>query len=228
VAKAAGNDTINGGAGDDLIFGDAVNTDALAIAQGLVMPIGSGWAVFQALETGAWTRADTIAYIQANHQLVSTESGRTGGNDTISGGDGNDTIYGQEGNDIISGGTGNDILWGGTGSDTFKWNLGETGADKITDFTVGVGGDVLDLRDLLDQAETPVNLDDYLHFSEVGGNVIISVDPDGSGAGGVTQTITLEGVTLAHIIALPVIGTFTGEQDLIAKMLQNGNLKTDI
>jgi hypothetical protein len=40
----AGNDVIVGGGENDLFFGDALNTDALADAQSLTLPEGSGWA----------------------------------------------------------------------------------------------------------------------------------------------------------------------------------------
>jgi len=162
---AAGNDTINGGAGNDIIFGDVPFTDALADARGVNLPDGSGWAVFQQLEVTtslpAWSRADTLDYIAANHQALAQESGRSGGADTIHGDDGNDIIYGQEGNDSIFGDAGNDVLVGGTGSDTlsggsgqdtFKWLAGDRnggGVDTILDFQGGASGDVLDLQGLL-------------------------------------------------------------------------------
>ncbi len=143
---AAGNDRIDGGDGDDIIFGDVLYTDALAAAAGVNLPAGSGWAVFQTLEGrslnenmdpagngGDWTRADTLAYIRANHALVAKESGRSGGHDILNGGDGNDIIYGQEGNDVINGGAGNDRLIGGTGADTLT---GGTGADRFV-FSAG-------------------------------------------------------------------------------------------
>ena len=44
-------------------------------------------------------------------------TGRTGGNDIITGSDFSDTIYGQEGNDTLYGGGGHDLLYGGTGDD---------------------------------------------------------------------------------------------------------------
>ncbi|WP_442237249.1 VWA domain-containing protein [Rhodopseudomonas pseudopalustris] len=153
---AAGNDTINGGAGNDIIFGDVPFTDALADARGVNLPDGSGWAVFQQLEVTtslpAWSRADTLEYIAANHQALAQESGRSGGADTINGGVGNDIIYGQEGNDSIIGGTGSDTLSGGSGQDTFKWLAGDLnggGVDTIIDFQGGASGDVLDLQGLL-------------------------------------------------------------------------------
>ncbi|HET6525359.1 VCBS domain-containing protein [Sphingopyxis sp.] len=176
---AAGNDIINGGDGADVIFGDVLYTDTLAANLGVNLAPGSGWAVFQTLEgrvnaesidpagNGAdWNRQDTIAYIRANYAELAQESGRTGGNDTISAGGGNDVILGQEGNDTISagagddliaGGTGRDVMTGGTGSDSFVFNAGDsrptlggsgdvgtiTGHDVITDFNLAT--DILDL-----------------------------------------------------------------------------------
>ena len=47
---AAGSDVINGGAGNDIIFGDVPFTDTLANTTGLSTQDGAGWAVFQTLE----------------------------------------------------------------------------------------------------------------------------------------------------------------------------------
>src|SRR3546814_11429231 len=44
---AAGADTINGGEGADVIFGDVLYTDTLAADLGVNLSPGSGWAVFQ-------------------------------------------------------------------------------------------------------------------------------------------------------------------------------------
>jgi Ca2+-binding RTX toxin-like protein len=159
VSDSAGDDVINGGDSIDLIFGDALNSDQLAIDKSIsaTYPPGSGWDVFAFLEGpgGAtkgpgglqWTRADTVNYIKANPDLVAIESGRSGGNDTIDGGNGDDVIYGQEGNDSITGAVGADRLSGGTGNDIFKYGLlasiaTQTGltaatADIITDFSSG-------------------------------------------------------------------------------------------
>ena len=67
-----------------------------------------------------WTRADTVAYILAHQAEIAGESGRTGGNDTITGGAGNDVIYAQEGNDTINGAENDLLLDGGTGTDTLQ------------------------------------------------------------------------------------------------------------
>ncbi len=163
-----------------------------------------------------------IITAQNSHTLTGTA-----GNDALGGGSGNDTLLGAGGNDILTGSTGDDTLTGGTGSDTFVWTLNETGADKITDFTLGLvasGGDVLDLRDLLTgEHANAANLDAYLDFSANGsGQTVVSVHPTGSG--GVTQTITLESVQLSVLQA-----SAGGATDLaiITKLLADGNLKTD-
>jgi len=154
----AANDTINGGDGNDVIFGDVVNSDALATQLGVNLAPGSGWAVFQTLENrpnnesidpagnGAdWTRADTIAYIRTNHAALSLESGRNGGNDTINGGAGDDIIYGQEGNDVIDGGDGNDFISGGSGVDAISGGTGNdviiAGTGSGSSVNAGVGAD---------------------------------------------------------------------------------------
>ncbi|WP_050598248.1 enhanced entry virulence factor RtxA [Legionella pneumophila] len=161
VLLAAGSDTIQANEENDLIFGDVLFTDKLAEDEGLDLPKGSGWAVFEELEANhGWSRQDTLDYIK-NHAdelgretVLSSGSKRSGGHDTISGGQGDDRIYGQEGNDIIDagsgddvivGGTGNDTLTGGSGADQFILVKGQGGAsagaapiDTITDFEVNI------------------------------------------------------------------------------------------
>ncbi|MGQ3170228.1 MAG: retention module-containing protein [Methylophilus sp.] len=133
------------------------------------------------------------------------------GNDILRGGAGNDTLNGGAGNDILIGGKGNDTLTGGTGVDVFKWDRGDDGVagsparDTITDFKMGAptaagGGDVLDVRDLL-QGENNANLTNYLHFEKSGSDTIIHISSSGGYAsnfsnGQTTQQIVLTGVDL--------------------------------
>lgn len=243
-----GSDIINGGAGNDIIFGDSINTDALAQAQGLTTPSGDGWDVFTRLENGQgttanWSRSDTLQYIQTHHQALAQESlnsdgsGRSGGNDQLYGGAGNDIIYGQEGNDtisggsgndIISGGSGNDIMSGGAGNDTFVWGANDAGTtsapaeDTITDFS---SGDVLNIADLL-VGEESGDITNYLKVSQNGSDVVINVSPDGSGSTGVTENITLQNTSLADLGA----GAFnpsTQQADIIHTLINNGHIAVD-
>jgi len=153
------------------------------------------------------------------------------GNDVINGGEGHDKLYGADGTDTLIGGAGNDTLSGGLGVDTFKWALADKGttaapaADVVTDFKTGAGGDVLDLRDLL-QGENSGNLSQYLHFSSSGSDTLVQISSAGafnsnaSNAASVTdQTILLKDVALSSLGST--------DQQVITELLKN-NLKTDL
>lgn len=230
----AGDDVINGGAGNDLILGDVPFTDALARDQGLSLPVGAGWNVFSALEAGAgttasWTRADTLAYLAENLERLSTESGRPGGNDQIDAGDGDDLVYGQEGNDQITGGAGRDVLIGGSGADTFVFRLADVGdgtgdasaLDTIADFTLGIGGDALDLRDLLqgeESANTAVDLSSFLRFTSDGTQTTLNISASGDGI--VNQRIELSGIDLTA-------GGFNSDSQIVQTLLNGNQLLRD-
>ncbi|TAL35537.1 MAG: type I secretion C-terminal target domain-containing protein [Alphaproteobacteria bacterium] len=126
-----------------------------------------------------------------------------GGNDNIDGREGNDFLFGNagadkiaggEGNDFLDGGIGADVLTGGAGSDTFALNNFD-GVDKIQDFDKAIGGDILDLRDMLSGYDGSQPVTDYIHAHSAGGNTIISFDADGTGAGAATDVAKLQGVT---------------------------------
>lgn len=148
VDKAS--DHISGGEGNDIIFGDGIDTSNLDSQ------------TLQDIET------NTKATIEAHHEEFNADNQNFGNNDIIHGDQGNDIIYGQvgndqlfgdQGNDTINGGVGNDILHGGAGADiltggagadTFDFNLltdsNAAAHDTITDFTHGE--DIIDLVDL--------------------------------------------------------------------------------
>ncbi|XPV77409.1 MAG: cadherin-like domain-containing protein [Desulfovibrio sp.] len=145
-----GSDIINASGGDDIVFGDSINTDILATEQNVNVPEGSGWKVFEELEQrDDWSREDTINYIRDNHEAMSAEANtddgtaREGGADTIHGDEGNDILYGQEGNDILFGDDDDDILFGGSGSDTLT---GGTGDDDLYGGSLIINDD--DTRDV--------------------------------------------------------------------------------
>ncbi|WP_153161663.1 VCBS domain-containing protein [Zoogloea sp. 1C4] len=167
----------------------------------------------------------------------------TDGRDILTGGAGNDIIRGGAGADLISGGSGNDTLTGGLGSDTFKWSLGDAGTtakpavDAITDFDKGVtgsassGGDILDLRDLL-QGESHTgnatgNLGNYLHFEKSGADTVVHVSTNGGYTGGTfvagatDQKIVLQGVDLTNS------GALSTDAQIIQDLLTKGKLSAD-
>ncbi|MBV7503529.1 Ig-like domain-containing protein, partial [Achromobacter sp. ACM05] len=154
------------------------------------------------------------------------------GNDILYGGAGKDTLYGGAGNDVLIGGKGDDILHGGDGSDTFKWEFGDQGTtakpavDVIKDFsiaTIANGGDVLDLRDML-QGEKDGTLTQYLHFSKDpanSANTVIEISTDGKIGQGADQKIILENVDLTNG------GKLATDQAIINDLLQKGKLNVD-
>jgi T1SS-143 domain-containing protein len=211
--NAVGGDHIVGGDGNDIIFGDSVNTDGLASAEGLHLAAGSGWETFAALEAGqgidsGWTRADTVDYINNHALALSAETlgsdgqGRLGGNDVLEGGLGDDLIFGQEGNDTIDGGAGHNTLYGGSGSDTFLISTVD-GVNTIKDFNAASGGDKLDISHVLSGFDPLTDaLHNFVHVDNTGGNTIVSVDPTGTGAAfhtvAVLEGVTIDVDTLAH------------------------------
>jgi len=93
------------------------------------------------------------------------------------------------------------------------------------------GGDVLDLRDLL-QDETQSNLVNYLEFDTTSssGNTLIKVSPGGDFFLGIasnsaeTQRITLEGVNLRSALSL---SGQANDAEVINRLLQQGKLLVD-
>ncbi|WP_156479995.1 VCBS domain-containing protein, partial [Ferrimonas marina] len=204
-----GRQLLDGGAGNDILFGDSPNTDELAQQQGLDLPPGSGTKVFEALEqdpANNWSREDTLNYVRTHHQTLSQESvdsggqGRDGGDDILYGGAGDDILYGQEGDDLLVGGLGSDLLSGGSGADTFAWRDGDADGslDTVVDFS-RADGDRLDLSDLL-VGEEQGDLTDYLNVSTDGTDTTIEVTPTGVGAP--SLTIVLEGNQYQDLDAL--------------------------
>jgi T1SS-143 domain-containing protein len=158
----------------------------------------------------------------------------TDADEVLLGGVGNDTLIGGEGDDVLIGGLGNDTLTGGGGADTFKWLLGETGTDTVTDFAKGFnsGGDRLDLSQLLvGENGSAGDLGNLLSYIDISTDSLVGtaaldtvIKVDASGGGNFTtpdQTIVLQDVNL---FASYSVGS---EADVILNMLADGTLKVD-
>ncbi|WP_042955918.1 immunoglobulin-like domain-containing protein, partial [Pseudomonas sp. G5(2012)] len=201
-ATLPGDDTVNAGDGNDIIFGDLVSFNGIA---------GEGYQAMQAFvakETGVdvskVTTSNVHQYI-TEHTDVFDVSGAHDGDDSLLGGAGNDIIFGLGGDDKLYGGSGNDLLLGGTGKDlldggdgndtllggkgddtligglggdTFVWKAGDTGTDVIKDFNASQG-DRIDLRDLL-QGESGSTIDNYLKITTVDGVSSLQVNSAGN------------------------------------------------
>ncbi|WP_085707813.1 retention module-containing protein [Pseudomonas sp. B2(2017)] len=191
-ATMPGNDTVSGGDGNDILFGDLVSFNGIA---------GEGYQAMQAFvaqQTGVdvskVTTSNVHQYITEHYQAFDV-SGAHDGNDTLLGGAGNDILFGSGGNDLLDGGKGNDILLGGTGNDTliggqgndiliggsggdtFVWKAGDTGNDVIKDFKASEG-DRIDLRDLL-QGESGSTIENFLKITTVDGVSSLQVSSAG-------------------------------------------------
>ncbi|WP_320660818.1 retention module-containing protein [Aeromonas veronii] len=256
VLLGAGNDVADGGVGNDILFGDVLNTDTLASELGLDLPQGSGWLVFETLESShGWTREQTVDYIRTHITELSGESSRSGGNDTLYGGSGNDILFGQEGNDTLVGGVGDDYLDGGSGSDilsgdlgkdiligglgsdtmtgggesdTFKWLAGDVDGsiDTITDFTLGDTNNGGDVLDLSDL---------LIGVPAVGNNEDLAVVLDNYlQFNTTTKTLTIDPAGAGGSPELTIqfqnsldLASLGSNQEIIKHLLDDGNLKVD-
>ncbi|MEN9583472.1 MAG: hypothetical protein RLZZ616_478, partial [Pseudomonadota bacterium] len=132
VNNLPGSDRIDGGAGDDILFGDAVHFAGVN---------GEGYAAIKQyvagkLSAGSVTDAQVHDYI-TDHASEFDQSSTNDKADVLIGGEGNDILFGQGGDDFLFGGAGNDILFGGSGNDTL---YGESGNDTLYG---GSGNDTL-------------------------------------------------------------------------------------
>lgn len=171
-------DVINGYDGDDTIYGNAGN-DTLSGGNGNDTIYGGADS-----DVLNGNNNDDILYGDA-------------GNDTLNGGSGIDYLYGGDGNDILNGNAGVDYLSGGLGSDIFDFNTDSLGSvDTITDFSVSQL-DKLDIKDILvGYSATQSLIDNFVSFTNSGGNTVMSVDRDGTGTAYASQAIaTISGVT---------------------------------
>nr|WP_269745277.1 immunoglobulin-like domain-containing protein [Pseudomonas synxantha] len=216
-ATLPGADTVIGGDGNDILFGDLVSFSGIN---------GEGYNALQAFvaqKTGVTVSSVTASNVHqyvTEHYVDFDVSGAKDANDTLLGGAGDDILFGQGGNDLLDGGKGNDILLGGTGNDTliggqgndiliggsgadtFVWKAGDIGNDVIKDFKASEG-DRIDLRDLL-KGETDSTIDNYLKITTVDGVSTLQVSSEGklNAAGGLANadvTIKLEGNDWSHV-----------------------------
>ena len=140
------------------------------------------------------------------------------GRDRLTGGDGDDVIYGGADGDSLIGGIGDDILigeggtdylTGGAGRDIFVRLTTSDGTDQIMDFTPGVGGDVLDISDVLVGFDAGDNPADFVRLTNYGSLTGVGIDADGA----------VGGASFSTAVYLMGVGT----SDL-NKLIADGNL----
>ena len=197
-----GDDLLRGGAGADILDGGAGvdRAEYLFDPANIEIDLETGTGTGGTAEGDVLIRIECISGGNGNDRLTgnNTDNRLNGffGNDILNGGAGNDRLFGGssddrldggEGNDELNGNLGDDRLTGGTGNDLFLFRPDE-GSDTITDF--GNGNDRLEfgggLFANLEAVRTAATQTDD-------GNLEITLSE--------TETLTLEGVTLAALTA---------------------------
>ncbi|MGM0782863.1 MAG: type I secretion C-terminal target domain-containing protein, partial [Pseudomonadota bacterium] len=235
-----GDDVLRGNDGDDIIFGDSVNSDHLAWTNGdgeeFIAGEHDGMGYIGLVEYLRWSDDfsnngnmpsddQVIDYVRANwEQLAQPQESATPGQNELYGEAGDDILIGGAGDDLLQGGEGNDTLFGGVGADTFVWDLADNGEegspaeDTVMDFD-GDEGDVLNLSDLLQDRDEESDISNYLHIEDDGeGGSVIHVSTkggfeDGFDPSAAEQTIILKGVAY--------------EPGMLDDMLQSGQINID-
>jgi protocatechuate 3,4-dioxygenase beta subunit len=225
IPADAGNDTVKGGAGDDILFGDAMNTNWITGLDPLQYPKYSGYskltAHLKATVTGGAepTQQQVYDYVKANYkQFIAADAAdpaTKGGDDTIYGGSGDDIIIAGAGNDTVYGGSGNDVISTGRGNDTIVFDV-----LNAADATGGNGKDTWVDYEANDKIEFGTGFFDGLLSSDLSnagkvgafisvandglGNTVVKVDRDGAGGNHtMSDLLVLEnktGVTLQDLL----------------------------
>ena len=130
---------LDGGAGDDVLFGHTGSENIVGGAGNDVIYAFAGTDTIDAGDQDDYITAgpgnDTISAGAGNDRVLGGP-----GLDVIHGGDGadrllgqegDDTLHGDAGDDVLVGGLGNDTLFGGDGNDALNWQLGD-GADTVS------------------------------------------------------------------------------------------------
>ncbi|HSB82036.1 MAG TPA: hypothetical protein VLM91_24915, partial [Candidatus Methylomirabilis sp.] len=119
-----GGDTLDGGAGDDGLYGDSLALDAPAVVvEGRVSSLDVDWVTHEAQQV--LTELTELGGHRTHHgwfqhylEIPPDGYQVTGGGDLLTGGDGSDLLFGQADWDTLDGGAGADWLVGGHGKDT--------------------------------------------------------------------------------------------------------------
>ncbi|UVJ45320.1 retention module-containing protein [Pseudomonas sp. LS1212] len=240
LSGGEGNDQLHGGNNDDLLIGGAGNdlidggdgSDTASYANaGSAVSVNLSLAGQQnTIGAGLDTLLSVENLMGSSHNDTLTGNGS---NNVINGGLGNDILDGLGADDLLIGGRGDDTLTGGAGSDVFQWQPGNSGHDRVTDFTPGT--DRLDLSQLLQgENASSASLDDYLHFkvTGTGSDVVSTIEVSAVAGASPTQTIDLAGVNLAAQYGVTagtggVVAAGADTATIINGMLNDHTLKVD-
>ncbi|MFM4982104.1 type I secretion C-terminal target domain-containing protein [Aeromonas veronii] len=242
-----GADVLHGGAGNDILFGDAINTDNLpwGTAGNPVKPADwvdgkglDGLTQFLTLKNGyAPSSLELYEYIKGNAKSLDVAGDTRGGNDKLHGGlgddilfgqGGNDELYGDDGNDILYGGTGsdklygglgNDILTGGEGKDFFVWSQGDASASNPAVDTVTDFKPSLSDPTLRDKLDLSDLLDHYGSKTESLLKSLLSVSADSQGVHLKVSDSVGGSVTQEIVLSGHTFGSLTGNSGATASQV---------
>lgn len=233
-----GSDQVFAGAGDDLVFGDTVNSDGLEWVNGdsgeefsSGKHNGLGYeGLYEFLKwspefgNGIAPSADEVkAYVLANTASLMNLERQDGGTDELYGEEGDDVLIGGAGQDVLVGGKGDDMLWGGLDSDQFVWETADAEApsvDRIEDFTLGTTdqADKLDLSGLLIDGAAS-DLSSYLVAVDEGEDILLKIKTGGGiDASGSNADLTIE---------LGGLGAAGSGEQVLQQMIDDGQLIVD-
>ncbi len=144
IPDAVGGDSLSGGNGQDIIFGDVVNTDHLDAST----VTGEGYdALLTQIQSDlghAPNDQEVLSYIRTHLDVLYEDNDPRGAADHIDAGAGDDTVFAQGGNDTVVGGSGADLLDGGTGNDRIVADAVAGTPDGAVDTLIGgMGSDIL-------------------------------------------------------------------------------------
>jgi serralysin len=198
ILAGAGDDTVTGGGGPDVLHGEAGNDTITGGSAGDELWGGAGADVMDGAGGNDWARYDTSPAGVTVDLGAGTASGGDAGGDSLSnieflwgsafadlltGDAGVNILRGGEGDDVIRGGGANDILEGHGGADTFVFGAGD-GIDRIHNFSL---------------------LDDLIRFETVvsgyGELVITEFNGDAAVTYGVGDVILLTGIESGTVTA---------------------------
>jgi Ca2+-binding RTX toxin-like protein len=223
IISSSGDNLLQGLAGNDALIGSG---DKETLDGGVGIDSMSGglgndtYIVDNALDIvteGMAGGIDTVRSSAASYTLAAnvenlTLSGSGNINGTgnelanaVNGNVGNNVLSGLAGDDTLIGGAGTDTLTGGMGSDRFDFNLFDGSVDVVTDFIGGMGGDVVDVADLLVGFDPLTSiLDNFVRFVGDGaGNTRVQVNSDGAGSDFIDVALLqgVAGLTAAQALA---------------------------
>ena len=190
IVGGAGNDVLNGGAGNDVLLGGAgADTMAGGVGNDIYEVTDPGDVVSELAGAGSDTVWTSLASYTLGADVDNLFFGGSG-NFVGSGNALDNTLVGGAGNDVLIGGGGNDLMNGGfAGNDTFMFAAAGFGNDTILNFGANPGG-AQDLIDITGMGISSATFAANVTITADGADTVVAIGAD---------TIHLVGVSSATV-----------------------------